>query len=197
MVSGMSGPTSPNPSESRRWATVANGLTFSRLIMAPVCALAILEGETGLAMLLFWLAVATDLADGRVARRRGEASALGALLDHSTDALFVSLGLAAVACRGEVPALLPALIALAFVQYALDSRALSGRVLRSSAIGRWNGVLYFVLLGVPVVRDGLGLGWPAGSLVQGMGWVLVASTLVSMIDRGQAWAAGRRSGLGS
>jgi len=189
----MSGPTSSERSESRRWATAANGLTFSRLLMAPVSALAILAGESGLALLLFWLAVATDLADGPVARRRGEASAFGALFDHSTDALFVSLGLAAVACAGEVPAILPALVALAFVQYALDSRALGGRALRSSAVGRWNGILYFVLLGVPVVRDGVGLGWPSAGLVRALGWLLVASTLVSMADRGQAWLATRRS----
>jgi phosphatidylglycerophosphate synthase len=193
MVSGMSGPTPPSETGHNRWATLANGLTFARLAMAPACALAILGGESMLAFLLFWIAVATDLADGRVARQRGEASALGALLDHSTDALFVSLGLAALACGGEVPAVLPALVALAFVQYALDSRALSGRVLRSSFLGRWNGILYFVLLGVPVVRDGLALGWPPAAGVLVLGWLLVASTLISMLDRGQAWVATRRS----
>lgn len=193
----MSGSTPPNESGRSRWGTIANGLTFARFAMAPACALAVLGGEAMLAMLLFWLAVATDLADGRVARHRGEASALGALLDHSTDALFVSLGLAAVACQGEVPVLLPALVALAFAQYALDSRALSGRVLRSSQLGRWNGILYFALLGVPVVRDGLALGWPPPSLTYALGWLLVAATLVSMVDRAQAWLAIRGSGLDS
>ena len=33
------------------------------------------------------------------------------------------------------------------------------------------------------VRDGLGLGWPPAVLVAGLGWLLVASTALSMADR--------------
>jgi hypothetical protein len=44
-------------------------------------------------------------------------------------------------------------------------------------------VAYFVLLGIPVVRDGLALGWPADALVRALGWLLVATTCVSMLDR--------------
>jgi phosphatidylglycerophosphate synthase len=176
-----------------RWLTFANGLTAIRLLLVPACAIAIYQGLSVFAFVGFWIAVATDLADGRVARRRGEASALGALFDHSTDALFVSTGLAAVAMRGEVPALLPVLVATAFVQYALDSKALAGRQLRTSAIGRWNGIAYYVLLGTPIVRDALGLGWPRPALVAGLAWVLVATTAVSMLDRAIAWLLSRRA----
>ena len=45
---------------------------------------------------------------------------------------------------------------LAFVQYAVDSRVQESRPLRASSLGRWNGIAYFVLLGVPVLRDALG-----------------------------------------
>ena len=44
------------------------------------------------------------------------------------------------------PLVLPGLVAAAFVQYTLDSRALAGQRLRASALGRWNGIAYFVLL---------------------------------------------------
>lgn len=176
-----------------RWLTFANGLTSFRLVLVPACAAA-LVGELQLqAFIYFWLAVATDLADGLVARRRGEESALGALLDHSTDAIFVSAGLAALALRGEVPVLLPPLVLLAFVQYALDSKALAGRPLRTSMIGRYNGLAYYVLLGTPIVRDALDLGWPGAGLVALLGWVLVASTLVSMTDRAVGWWISRRA----
>ncbi len=166
-----------------RWLTRANALTFVRLALAPVCGLAVLHGRTSTAGVVFALAVLTDLADGRVARRRGEASALGAKLDHATDALFVSIGLAALARLAVVPLLLPPLVLLAFAQYAIDSRALVGAELRASRLGRWNGVAYFVLLGIPVVRDALSLAWPGPGLVMAIGWLLVASTLVSMFDR--------------
>ena len=79
----------------------------------------------------------------------------------------------------------------AFAQYALDSRALAGRPLRASALGRWNGIAYFVLLGIPVVRDGLAIGWPPDALVRVLGWALVATTCASILDRLVALARAR------
>jgi phosphatidylglycerophosphate synthase len=173
------------PAESLRprLATRANALTGVRLLLAPALVWAVATAADALALACFALAVATDLADGPVARRFGEASALGGFLDHATDALFVASGLGALAYVSVVPAPLPPLVLAAFAQYALDSRALAGRPLRASALGRWNGVAYFVLLGIPVVRDGLGLGWPADALVSALGWALVATTCASMLDR--------------
>jgi len=176
--------TSDSPDLSvSRWFTAANALTSARLVAAPFCAFAILQGSTLTACLLFGLAIATDLADGRVARSRGEVSSLGGLLDHSSDALFVSLGLAALAYHGVVPLLLPGAVAAAFVQYVLDSRTLAGRPLRASWLGRWNGIAYFVMLGTPLIRDLLGIVWPGPDLVLALGWALVASTLASMLNR--------------
>jgi len=169
-----------------RLSTRANALTALRLVCGPLLVLALVEGAAWPAFACFWLAVGSDWLDGRVARRYGEASALGGFLDHVTDAAFVSLGLAALALRGEAPALLPAAVALAFLQYTLDSRVLQGAPLRASALGRWNGIAYFVPIGTVVVRDALRLDWPAPDLVLGLGWALVATTLVSMADRALA-----------
>lgn len=168
---------------SGRWLTWANGLTASRVVAAPLLALAILREAHAVALLLFAAAVVTDLLDGRLARRRGEASNLGGLLDHGADAVFVTAGTGALACAGVVPGLLPWLIAAAFLQYVVDSKIAVGNSLRGSSLGRWNGIGYFVLLGIPVVRDGLGLGWPGASLLAGLAWLLVVSTVVSMAER--------------
>lgn len=166
-----------------RLRTRANALTAARLASALPMALAITSGSTRAALVLFILAVVTDLLDGRVARGRGEASPLGGVLDHATDASFVTAGLGALSSTGVVTPLLPLLVALAFAQYLVDSRAHRGKALRASRLGRWNGVAYYVLLGVPVVRDALGLGWPGTLLVSALAWALVATTLVSMTDR--------------
>jgi len=171
------------PGASSRWFTSANALTGLRLLAAPLLALAILDGLALEALALFVLAVATDFLDGAVARRRGEATALGGLLDHTTDAAFVVVGLSALAVAGPVPGLLPWMIAAAFLQYAIDSRASGRRALRASSLGRINGIAYYVLLGIPVVRDGLEILWPPDGWVAVIGWVLVASTAASMIDR--------------
>lgn len=165
------------------WQTRANALTALRLLAAPALFAAICAGEAVVAAALFALAVATDFADGWVARRYGEASPLGGLMDHAADAVFVTSGCAALASLGVLPAPLPALIAVAFVQYALDSRAGPTRPLRASALGRWNGMAYYAIVAVPVVRDALALAGPGPGVVRGLGWVLVVSTLVSMADR--------------
>lgn len=174
---------SPAPSASPRWWTRANALTALRLLITPFLALCIVQDYEVWAHWLFWLAVGTDLLDGRVARRYGEVSPFGGLFDHATDALFVSTGLFAVAFAGHVPLLLPPLVIAAFVQYTLDSSALAGKTLRASSLGRWNGIAYFVLVGIPVVRSGLDLGWPPEGWTMAIGWTLVATTLFSMSNR--------------
>ncbi len=144
--------TSLSPSPARRWLTRANALSAVRLAVAPALAAAIASQHRLTAAALLALAIATDFADGAVARRYGEASPLGGLVDHATDAALVVLGLAALATRGEAPRLLAPLVAAAFAQYVLDSRTLVGRPLRASRLGRWNGIAYYVLVSVPVVR---------------------------------------------
>lgn len=143
-----------------------------------------------MAFAIFWAACASDFLDGRIARARGEVTAFGGLLDHASDATFVTTGLAALAMRGVSTWILPVVVVLAFLQYAFDSRALAGSPLRASALGRWNGILYFVPVGTLVTRDSLELAWPADIWLRWLVWALVISTVLSMMDR--AWALSRR-----
>jgi len=170
----------------RMWFTWANGLTALRLAGIAPGAWAVYAGHWLLAAGIFVMAVLTDLADGPVARRFNHASPAGGLFDHATDALFVAVTLAALAATGYVNAILPGLVAVAFVQYVLDSRALAGAVLRTSLIGRYNGIAYYVLAGIPIIREAAGLGWPPDPWVAAFGWLLVITTVASMADRALA-----------
>jgi phosphatidylglycerophosphate synthase len=167
----------------RRGFGRATALTGLRLLLAPVLHAAVVAGRPVLAVFVFALAVATDFADGWAARRFGEATPLGGLADHAVDAIFVAAGTAALARLGALPAPLPPLILAAFLQYALDSGRPGRDALRASFVGRWNGIAYYVIVAVPIVRDALGIGWPGAGLLAALGWLLVASTLVSMADR--------------
>lgn len=164
--------------------TLSNAVTGLRLVCVPFFFFALQGREWPLACGLFWLAVGTDWIDGRIARARGESTHFGGLLDHASDALFVSSGLAALALDGRVPAALPVLVAIAFVQYVLDSRSLAGEPLRASALGRWNGVLYFVPLGIVATREAAALAAPSDRVVAVLAWALVVSTALSIADRG-------------
>jgi len=180
-------------------AEMAHALTTARLLL--IVPFVLLMGGCGpdhaaLAALVLVAAIATDLLDGMVARRRGTASAAGRVFDHATDCLFVTAGLAAGVWRGAFPWILPVLVAAAFVQYVVDSYWLfRGRSLRTSRLGRWNGILYFApLAGDIAVR--LGASW-LRPLLALLVWALVASTLVSMGERLWAVTMLRRRAPGS
>ena len=178
---------------------MAHALTAVRLLLVVPFAALMAHGDAwhaGLAALVLAAAIVTDLLDGPVARRRGTASAAGGAFDHTVDCLFVTSGLAAGAMRGGFPWILPALVAAAFLQYVADSYWLHrGRTLRTSRLGRYNGILYFVPLGGDIlVRLGLDGLRP---LVELLGWGLVASTLVSMGERLWALRALSRRAPGS
>ncbi len=176
---------------------LANALTLSRLTLAPILVVAVVRESHLAASAIFFLAVATDVADGNVARRLGVASPRGAFFDHVVDAIFCSAGTAALAYAGALPAILPPLIALAFLQYALDSRIMSVRGLRGSVLGRWNGIAYYAIVAIPIVRDALGLAWPDGFWVTMLGWGLVLTTVASMLDRARLLFRNRSSRVAS
>ncbi|MCX2981947.1 CDP-alcohol phosphatidyltransferase family protein [Halieaceae bacterium IMCC14734] len=164
---------------------LANWLSLSRLVLAPATVYTILTEQWGIASVLVALAIISDLIDGPVARARGEASAAGGLLDHGSDAIYVSCCLLAVAWGGYIPLLLPILVVASFSQYVMDSKALSGQQLRSSSLGRWNGIAYFALLPCLLLPPAVFATFLPPALLSTVAWVLITSTLVSMLDR--AW----------
>jgi phosphatidylglycerophosphate synthase len=171
--------------------TWANLLTLIRLALVPLCAFAIVAGDWHRAAVTFAVAVGTDLLDGPVARRLGQSTPFGGLFDHATDATFVATVLGACAVIGIIPWLLPLCVAAAFLQYMIDSlatgsRPLAGRTLRASALGRWNGIAYFVLAGFVIGTHALLPQWPLRAVWAIVAWLLIASTLVSMVDRALA-----------
>lgn len=169
---------------------MAHALTALRLALIVPTAAAFARPELlapGVVALLLGVAIATDVLDGRVARLTGTASSRGMLFDHGTDCLFVTGGLAGAAVSGHVTPLLPVLVPLAFGQYVVDSYVWHRqRKLRASLLGRWNGILYFVPL---VLVAASRLTFPDGfasllrTAASALGYLLVASTAASMIDR--------------
>ena len=164
---------------------MANVLTAVRVLLAVPFALVMVHGDArsaALAGVVLAAAIATDVFDGILARRRGATTAAGAVFDHTADCLFVTTGLAAGVVRGVFPAILPLLVVAAFAQYIADSYwGHRGGALRGSALGRWNGILYFAPLGGDVlVRLGLRA---LEHVVTVLAWALVVSTVMSMIER--------------
>jgi phosphatidylglycerophosphate synthase len=160
-----------------------NLLSSSRLLLTPLSVYCIYSDAWLAATLTLVLAIITDLLDGFLARRWQQTSAWGGLLDHSSDAVFISLTLAALASIELVPWLLPMLVAGAFIQYLLDSNALQGLSLRTSRLGRYNGIAYFILAGWLIIQRGIGIELLSEPYLLAIGWCLVITTLASMLDR--------------
>ena len=163
----------------RSWA---NLLTLLRLLIAPYLVWLILNEDWWLTALALAIAILSDIFDGKIARKMNQATAFGGLFDHATDALLVSSAVWALAQLGLINGFLWVLILLAFAQYTLDSKALSGQILRSSKLGRLNGIAYFALICVCVGCQCLLL-QILNPLVSWAAWALVATSLLSMGDR--------------
>lgn len=71
------------------WRTPPNLLTYSRMALTPVIALAVLRGDAKAALSLVALAAFTDGVDGFLARRFGWETTLGAYLDPIADKLLL------------------------------------------------------------------------------------------------------------
>ena len=163
--------------------TWANLLTALRLLSILPLIFLVLNKQWAGCAILFALAALSDYFDGKVARALKQTSPWGGLFDHATDAAMVAAGCWALAQVSLINGYLCWLIAAAFFQYMLDSSALAGHTLRTSVIGRSNGVAYFVLLGTAIGSELLGAAL-IQLLVPYAAWLLVATTLISMLDRG-------------
>jgi cardiolipin synthase len=80
--------------EAKQVFNLPNNLTYGRLVAVPVVAALLLWGGNGarwLALLLFIVAAITDFFDGYLARKWGQQSALGRMLDPIADKVLVAV----------------------------------------------------------------------------------------------------------
>ena len=162
--------------------TLANSLSLSRVFIAPVIAWIILSDRWLTASFFLLLTILSDLLDGPIARKKGQETSTGGLLDHSCDALLVAVLLFVLNKTHGIPLLLPILVLGSFLQYVLDSKALSGHKLRTSFLGRSNGIAYYVLASICIFSQAAGIDRLDKFFII-FAWILIASTLVSMSER--------------
>ncbi len=93
----------PDATLDRIW-TIPNALSTLRLLGVPLFLYWVLEThQDGRAILLLMAAGATDYLDGKIARRYGQFSRLGQLLDPAADRLYIAATLYALWYRDGLP----------------------------------------------------------------------------------------------
>lgn len=157
-------PTSP------RVLTVPNLISAVRIAMIPVFwGLIVDDDTTRWGIVLFGVVVATDWVDGTIARRTGQVSDLGKVLDPIADRAAIAAGLIALVVRGAFPAWAAALILVRDAAVLAAGAVLAVRGLRLDV--RWVGKVatFALMLAIPAVSWGtLGL-WPAAAALA-VGW---------------------------
>ena len=84
-----------------------NALTLLRIFLVPFLVVVLLtkfDGRETVGLVIFLTAVATDVLDGWLARRRGEITTLGTLLDPIADKLLISAAFISLVELGLAPA---------------------------------------------------------------------------------------------
>ena len=97
------GPLGPSRRVSSAIRTVPNAVTLARLLLMPVCAYLLATGRYGWGIALTAVVGSTDWVDGWLARRFGQVSRLGQLLDPLADRLLIASVAIALVVRGVVP----------------------------------------------------------------------------------------------
>ncbi len=108
---GANGAVEDVPVGRQVW-TIPNLISMFRLLLVPVFAWLIVTGQDGPAVVVLAVSGATDWLDGVLARRLGQVTRLGQLLDPAADRLFIVVTLVGLAWREVVPWWLLAVIAL-------------------------------------------------------------------------------------
>jgi len=83
--------------------TVPNAISFARLLLMPVCAWQLATGHYAIGLWLTALVGSTDWVDGWLARRTGQVSRLGQLLDPFADRMLIASVAIALVARGVLP----------------------------------------------------------------------------------------------
>jgi len=175
----MSRTDGPTPGTSAIW-TVPNALSFIRIALIPVFCWLILDEDTTMAgILLFGAVVATDWVDGTIARRTGQVSELGKVLDPVADRLSVAAGLIALMVRGAFPVWAGLAILLRDAVVLIAGAVLLFGQRHARLDVRWIGKVATMSLmtAVPTISWG-NLGYPLGDAALIVGWLAFVPGIV-------------------
>lgn len=96
--------TVPESSVVNRVCTIPNLISLIRLMLIPLFFyFYVIQRDNALGCLLFALAAGTDWIDGQVARRTGQVSEVGKVLDPAVDRLLLIVGVISIWLIGRLP----------------------------------------------------------------------------------------------
>jgi cardiolipin synthase (CMP-forming) len=188
----------PAAGSGRRVLTVPNAISALRIALIPVFVALILDHDTTTAgLIMFGCVVATDWVDGTIARRTGQVSELGKVLDPVADRLAIAAGIIALAIRGVFPVWAAvAIIARDVAVLGVGVFLLARRHVRIEV--RWIGKVatFSLMVAVPAIAWGA-LDLPLAAAATAVGWVCFAVGIVEYYIAAWVYAQDARRMLAS
>ena len=173
--------------------TLPNLLGLARIAATPIVIVLLLLPFPGAGLIAFVVYVAaatTDFFDGRIARARGQVSALGVFLDLTADKVLVAGVLIAMVDVNLLPTSIVAtlLIRELVVQGVRQVAAEASVVIAARRLGKWKAFATNVAIGVLLLAFDARTGGPVGEVlgaapIQAVGlWVAVLATVLAVIS---------------
>ena len=169
-----------------------NSLTILRIFFVPLLVVVLLTRQPnwdfwGLpihfevwGVLTLIVAASTDAMDGYIARKRGEVTTLGILLDPIADKLLISAAFISLVQMGLVPAwMVVIIIGREFIVVGLrEIASVEGLIIPASALGKTKMILQ-VVAGCAVILTAKHAALK--SLVTTLMWLVVLSAVISAV----------------
>lgn len=158
---------------------VLGGSRFVLAVLLVAVHAAVPGGRVALGVVVV-LAGLTDLFDGLLARRGGEADRVGGILDYTADKFFVALALLVLVDRGDVGVVVAAIVvgrdvAVSGMRLVLFTREAD---LPARFLGKVRTTVMFPALAVAA------LGWPGDEALL---YLAAALSLISLVDYGRVF----------
>lgn len=169
-----------------------NLVTIGRILLIPVFVMLFADPtptRSLIAACVFVVAAATDLLDGYLARRRGQVTSLGKLLDPIADKLLVLSGLILLVQYDRVPAVIAILI-IAREVAVTGVRAVAasqGIVIAAETLGKYKMVVQVIAIVMLILQNDF-LPMPVG--LHQVGTVLLYGSLALALVSGGNYLAG-------
>lgn len=169
-----------------------NSLTVLRIFFVPLLVVVLLTRQPNFdfwglpihfevwGVLILLMAAATDVMDGYIARKRGEITTLGILLDPIADKLLISAAFISLVQMGLVPAwMVVIIIGREFIVVGLrEIASVEGLVIPASPLGKTKMILQ-VLAGCAVILTAKYVSLKLLGIV--LMWLVVLSAVASAI----------------
>jgi cardiolipin synthase (CMP-forming) len=170
-----------------------NTITLLRFVLVPIFAITIAQGQFGFALLIFFIAAASDAIDGFLARLLDAITPLGKILDPLADKLLLASAYISLALLGLLPVWLMVVVIgrdLIILGGAAIYRHRFGSIeIQPTLISKLNTMLQLILVLEILINawrgDLIGI-WRDITL-----WLVVMTTLASGAD--YIWQWGRKA----